>query len=67
MTEPRSMKLVGYLRVSTIEQAEHGYGIDMQRAAIRSAAKRLGARIVAWPTDEGKSGALDAADRPGLA
>lgn len=60
-------KLVAYLRVSTIEQAEHGYGLDAQRAAIRSAAKKLNARIVAWTTDEGLSGTLDAVDRPGLA
>lgn len=60
------MRLVAYLRVSTIEQAEHGYGIDAQRAAIRSAARKLGARIVQWCDDEGLSGTLEAADRPGL-
>jgi DNA invertase Pin-like site-specific DNA recombinase len=60
------MKLVGYLRVSTIEQAEHGFGLDMQDAAISSAAKKLGARVVATYRDEGRSGTLDAADRPGL-
>lgn len=60
------MKLVAYLRVSTIEQADKGYGLDVQREAIRKAAKSLGAKVVAWPADEGKSGALDAADRPGL-
>lgn len=61
-----SVKLVAYVRVSTIEQAEHGYGLDMQRAAIRSAAKRLGATIVDTKSDEGVSGALDANARPGL-
>src|ERR1700757_2554862 len=60
------MKLVAYLRVSTIEQADKGYGLDVQREAIRKAAKSLGAKIAAWNVDEGKSGALDAADRPGL-
>ncbi|BCO99312.1 recombinase family protein [Mycobacterium intracellulare] len=60
------MKLVAYLRVSTIEQADKGYGLDVQREAIRKAAKSLGAKIVAWSVDEGKSGALDAAKRPGL-
>ncbi|MGU3497632.1 recombinase family protein [Mycobacterium sp. C31M] len=59
-------KLVAYLRVSTIEQAEHGFGLDSQRKAIRDAAKSLGARVVSWCADEGKSGALDATDRPGL-
>lgn len=61
------VKLVAYLRVSTIEQAAHGFGLDVQRTAIRKAAKTLGARIVAWTSDEGKSGALGAEDRPGLA
>lgn len=60
------MKLIAYLRVSTIEQADKGYGLDVQREAIRKAAKQLGARIVAWTADEGKSGTLDAVDRPGL-
>ena len=60
------MKLVAYLRVSTIEQADKGYGLDVQREAISKAAKSLGAKVVAWTADEGKSGALDAASRPGL-
>ncbi|GLB83498.1 recombinase family protein [Mycobacterium kiyosense] len=60
------MRLVGYLRVSTIEQADKGYGLDIQRAAIAKAAKALGATIAKWTADEGKSGALDAEDRPGL-
>lgn len=59
-------RLVAYLRVSTIEQAEHGYGLDAQRKAVRSAASKLGARIVAWTADEGVSGTLNADDRPGL-
>ena len=42
------MKLVAYLRVSTIEQADKGYGLDVQREAIRKAAKSLGAKVVAW-------------------
>jgi len=60
------MKLVAYLRVSTIEQADRGYGLDVQREAIRKAAKSLGAKVVAWTADEGKSGALDASNRQGL-
>jgi len=60
-------KLVAYLRVSTIEQAAHGFGLDAQRAAIQSAAKALDARVVAWCTDEGLSGALGVEKRPGLA
>ncbi|GAA4407317.1 recombinase family protein [Tsukamurella soli] len=60
------MKVVGYLRVSTIEQAEHGFGLDSQRAAVRAAATAGGHRVVAWCSDEGISGAKPAADRPGL-
>ncbi|GFG67913.1 hypothetical protein MKUB_54030 [Mycobacterium kubicae] len=60
------MKLVAYLRVSTIEQADKGYGLDVQCEAVRKAAKALGAKIVAWSIDEGQSGALDVSKRPGL-
>ncbi len=60
-------QLVAYLRVSTIEQAVHGFGLDSQRAAIRTAANALDARVVAWCADEGKSGALGVDARPGLA
>lgn len=62
-----TLRLVGYLRVSTIEQATHGYGLDVQRAAIKAAAAAMGARIVKWCVDDPKSGALPADERPGLA
>jgi DNA invertase Pin-like site-specific DNA recombinase len=60
------MKVVAYLRVSTIEQADKGYGLDMQRQAIAKAANSIGAKVVAWCADEGLSGAKPAVDRPGL-
>lgn len=66
MTE-RKRRLVAYLRVSTIEQATHGFGLDAQRKAIRDAARALDARVVDWCADEGKSGALGVDQRPGLA
>ncbi len=59
--------LVAYQRVSTIEQSTSGFGLDVQREAIKRAAKALNSRIVAWCADEGKSGALGIEDRPGLA
>ena len=65
-TKAQTTRLIAYLRVSTIEQADKGYGLDVQREAIRKAAKQLGAKIVAWTVDEGKSGTLDAVYRPGL-
>lgn len=63
----RKRRLAGYLRVSTIEQSAHGFGLDVQREAITRAAKALDARVVEWFDDEGKSGALGIEDRPGLA
>ncbi|RAU93501.1 resolvase [Mycobacterium colombiense] len=66
MTQGRR-RLVAYLRCSTIEQSTSGFGLDVQRAAIKEAAKVLDARIVATCADEGKSGALSIAERPGLA
>ncbi|MBF9319830.1 recombinase family protein [Mycobacteroides chelonae] len=63
----RKRRLVAYLRVSSIEAKVHGFGLDDQRRAIRTASHTLDARIVAWHSDEGRSGALPAEDRPGLA
>jgi DNA invertase Pin-like site-specific DNA recombinase len=60
------VNLVGYLRVSTIEQAEHGYGLEAQRAAITAAAANLGHTVAHWVSDDGLSGALPAEKRPGL-
>lgn len=34
-------RLVAYLRCSTIEQTVSGFGLDVQRAAIKAAAKAL--------------------------
>lgn len=66
MPASKQRRLVAYLRVSTIEQQAHGFGLDVQRRAIRDAARALDARIVGWCSDEGLSGALPAEDRPGL-
>lgn len=52
--------------MSSVEQAQHGYGLDTQRTAIRSAARTLGARVVKFIADPAVSGALPAEDRPGL-
>lgn len=58
------MKLVAYLRVSSVGQID-GYGLDIQKTSIQAWAKRNGHRIVAW-TQDAVSGTLDAPDRPGL-
>lgn len=55
---------VAYVRVSTAEQADSGLGLDAQRAAIESWAKRAGVTIVSWFADEGVSGSIPVADRP---
>jgi DNA invertase Pin-like site-specific DNA recombinase len=54
---------VGYLRVSTDEQAN---GEDAQRAAIERWAAAAGVRVVAWHADHGVSGAAPLDRRPGL-
>lgn len=56
--------VVGYVRVSTQEQAESGAGLDAQRAAIRAEAGRRGWRLVEICEDAGLGGGR--LDRPGL-
>lgn len=48
---------VGYLRVSTEEQAASGLGLDAQRAEIEAFAARRGLAISEWFVDAGISGA----------
>lgn len=60
------MKLVGYVRVSTTEQVEHGHGLDVQRMTIRQWANENGHRITAWAADEGLSGSNGLDARVGL-
>ena len=56
-------KAVGYLRVSTDDQA---LGPDAQRAAIEAWAKRSGVQVVAWHADLGVSGGAPVDKRPAL-
>lgn len=57
---------VGYLRVSTADQAGSGLGLDAQRAAINDAAERHGLTVTDWHTDAGVSGSVAPAERPGM-
>ena len=65
MTAP-APKVAAYLRVSTDRQAEHGLGLEVQEAAIRSWARANGYRVTAWTRDEGVSGSNGLDTRVGL-
>lgn len=59
-------KAVGYVRVSSTEQAEHGFGLTTQEAAIRAFAASQGYELVEVVTDAGVSGATRPAERAGF-
>ena len=61
------MRVVGYARVSTDEQATSGLGLDAPEAAIRAEVDRRGWELVAVVTDGGVSGGKAPADRPRFA
>lgn len=58
------MDVIGYVRVSTDDQARSGLGLEAQRRAIRAAAGREGWNLVEVIIDEGRS--AKTLDRPGL-
>ena len=60
-------RAVIYLRVSTDEQADTGFGLDVQRERCRAMATAKGFTVVAEHVDAGLSGTLAPAARPGLA
>lgn len=55
--EALATKAVGYIRVSTEEQATHGHGLEVQRRAILSFAESQGYTLVDIVSDPGVSGA----------
>ena len=55
-----------YERVSTQEQALHGYSIETQKATLEEHCKEKGYKIVGHYTDEGISGAKPPLKRPAL-
>jgi DNA invertase Pin-like site-specific DNA recombinase len=57
--------VIGYVRVSTQDQADNGVSLDAQRSALRAEADRRGWTIE-FVSDEGVSGAVRPERRPGL-
>jgi DNA invertase Pin-like site-specific DNA recombinase len=55
---------IGYVRVSTEQQAESGLGLEAQRASITAAAARLGLELRRVYEDAAISGSLSIAQRP---
>jgi DNA invertase Pin-like site-specific DNA recombinase len=60
------MKIIGYIRVSTDQQAESGLGLEAQKKAIEDYAFKKGQSIAAFYQDEGMSGSLSLDKRPGI-
>jgi DNA invertase Pin-like site-specific DNA recombinase len=60
------MQAVGYIRVSTSDQAENGVSLDAQRDLIETWCKLNGAELVHVYRDEGISGTKTRTQRPGL-
>jgi DNA invertase Pin-like site-specific DNA recombinase len=58
------VRVIGYVRVSTEEQAISGLGLEAQRTALREAWRHREGRLVTVLSDEGYSG--KDLDRPGL-
>lgn len=59
-------KIVAYLRVSTSDQADNGYGLEAQRDQVLAYAQVRGWEVVAVEVDAGISGTLPVARRSGL-
>ncbi len=59
------LNLIGYIRVSTQEQAEHGVSLADQRSRLHAKAEAIGANLIHVYEDAGISGAKGRADRPG--
>lgn len=62
---PAGTKVIGYVRVSTAEQADSGAGLAAQRSAIEAEAERKGWILVTILEDAGVSG-KSTKGRPGL-
>ena len=63
-TATKALKVAGYLRVSTDEQAQEGLSLEVQEARIRGYCVARGWQLVQLERDEGKTGKN--LDRPGM-
>lgn len=63
--KPRTAEVVGYVRVSTTEQAEGGASLGAQEAAVRAYCSMRGLTLAAVVVDAGISGGVPLAERPG--
>ena len=61
-----SARAIGYIRVSTEQQADSGLGLEAQQTSIAGAALRLGLELSRTFVDAGTSGSLAIEDRPVL-
>jgi site-specific DNA recombinase len=62
---PETLRVVGYARCSTTEQATEGMSLDAQAARIRAWCDAMGADLIEIIVDAGVSGTKPLADRPG--
>ncbi len=60
------MRLIGYVRVSSVGQAKDGLGLPTQERMVRRWCREHGHRLVRLVSDNGRSGAVDETGRPGL-
>jgi len=65
-TKTAGAKLLGYCRVSTAGQVKDGLGLPTQERLVRAWAKQHGCRLARIVSENGKSGTLPEAERPGL-
>lgn len=61
-----AVRMIGYVRVSTDEQAENGVSLAAQRRKIRAQCEAQGYELIRIESDEGISGTVSPSQRPAL-
>jgi DNA invertase Pin-like site-specific DNA recombinase len=62
----KGLRVIGYVRVSTADQADSGAGLEAQREALSAAAEQRGWDMIDVIADEAESGGKGHENRPGL-